>query len=178
MYQEVALTPRQHALHLYSDLQILCHKRQQLDLICLRVHCRDVIATEERMLHLLRSVPQGNCEWIRKSRLPEKFLQLDDSLLEKLEEQHPQLHGEVQMLEGPSGGWRAVGSPWIVPEALAPATRTISVLQQQVLTAHHAALMLLSSPDSRHVLPGSVGKATCLVVSRFACCMPSPEVCV
>jgi hypothetical protein len=92
--------------------------------------CREVVALEERLLHLLHRVPQGDCNWSVKSRDPRKFMMLDDSLLEEIACK-PSLSTEVSMFEGMTGGWRAVGSPWIVPESLL-ASRTVSCVQKQV----------------------------------------------
>lgn len=97
---------------------------------------REVIALEERMLHLLHSVPQGSCDWTVKSRDPMKFWRLDDSLFDELAQQES-LHSEVRMVEG-LGGWTSVGSPWIVPEALL-SSRTASLVQKQVGFPLHAA---------------------------------------
>jgi hypothetical protein len=96
--------------------------------------CREVIALEERMLHLLHSVPQGDCNWMVKSRDRMKFMLLDDSLLDELARK-PSLSMEVRMVEGMKGGWRAVGTPWIVPEALL-SSRTVSCLKNQVCTTY------------------------------------------
>lgn len=85
------------------------------------------------MLHLLHSVPQGGCDWTVKSRDPRKFMLLDDSLLDELA-RRPSLSREVKMVEA-MGGWRSVGSPWIVPEALL-SSRSASLVQKQVLITH------------------------------------------
>lgn len=86
------------------------------------------------MLHLLHSVPQGNCNWMVKSRNPQKFLSLDDSLYAGLAEQ-PALSRAVRMVEGTQGGWRHVESHWTVPEILL-ASRSVSVAQNQVRLLH------------------------------------------
>ena len=42
--------------------------------------CREVIALEERLLHLLHNVSQVPCEWVVKSRDPQKFQAEADGL--------------------------------------------------------------------------------------------------
>lgn len=110
--------------------------------------CREVVACEERMLHLLHRLPKDKYPWARMSDDPVKFLTLHDSILDQVM-QEPSVCRELRMLDG-VGGWKAVGPPWSVPEALL-AHRKRRVIQGQVCLQPGCLLAALSLSPRGHL---------------------------